>query len=46
MLVDMRSVDMRCLTDLERKVLAIVERQAKDGHGQAKLELVGTGLPG
>jgi tripeptide aminopeptidase len=41
MLVDMRSVDMRCLTDLEWKVLAIVKRQAKDRDGQAKLELVG-----
>src|SRR5512139_610231 len=41
MLVDMRSVDMRCLADLERSVLAIVERQAKDGEGQAKLDLVG-----
>jgi di/tripeptidase len=41
MLVDMRSVDMRCLTDLERKMLAIVERRVKDGDGQAKLELVG-----
>jgi tripeptide aminopeptidase len=37
----MRSVDMRCLTDLEWKVLAIVKRQAKDRDGQAKLELVG-----
>jgi di/tripeptidase len=41
MLVDMRSVDMRCLADLERKVLAILKRQAKDRDGQAKLELVG-----
>jgi acetylornithine deacetylase/succinyl-diaminopimelate desuccinylase-like protein len=41
MLVDMRSVDMRCLADLERSVLAIVERQAKDGEGQARLDLVG-----
>ena len=41
MLLDMRSVDMRCLSDLERKVLAIVERQAKDGDGQAKLERAG-----
>jgi di/tripeptidase len=37
----MRSVDMRCLADLERKMLVIVKRQAKDGDGQAKLELVG-----
>ena len=41
MLVDMRSVDMRCLADLERKMLVIVKRQAKDGDGQAKLELAG-----
>ena len=41
MLVDMRSVDTRCLADLERRVLAIVERQAKEGEGQAKLDLVG-----
>jgi len=41
MLVDMRSVDMRCLADLERKVLAIVERQAREGEGQVKLDLVG-----
>jgi len=37
----MRSVDTRCLADLERRVLAIVERQAKEGEGQAKLDLVG-----
>ena len=41
MLVDMRSVDMRCLADLERTVLAIVERHAKEGEGQATLDLVG-----
>lgn len=41
MLVDMRSVDMRCLADLEGSVLAIVERQAKEGEGQATLDLVG-----
>ena len=41
MLVDMRSVDMRCLADLEGSVLAIVERQAKEGEGQATLSLVG-----
>jgi hypothetical protein len=46
MLVDMRSVDMRCLADFERKMLVIVKRQAKDGDGQAELELGGTGLPG
>ena len=42
MLLDMRSVDMRCFSDLERKALAIVERRAKDGDGQTKLELGGT----
>jgi tripeptide aminopeptidase len=41
MLVDMRSVDMRCLADLERTVLAIVERHANEGEGQATLDLVG-----
>jgi tripeptide aminopeptidase len=41
MLVDMRSVNMRCLADLERSVLAIVERHAKEGEGQATLSLVG-----
>ena len=41
MLVDMRSVDMRCLADLERTVLALVERHAKEGEGQATLDLVG-----
>jgi acetylornithine deacetylase/succinyl-diaminopimelate desuccinylase-like protein len=41
MLVDMRSLDRQCLMDLERRVLAIVERQAKEGDGQAKPELVG-----
>ncbi len=35
MLVDMRSVDMRCLADLERSVLAIVGGQAKGGPGHA-----------
>jgi di/tripeptidase len=39
--LDTRSVDMRCLANLERKVLAIVGRQAKDGDGRAKLERVG-----
>jgi di/tripeptidase len=41
MLLDMRSVDMRSLADLERSALAIVERQANEGEGQATLELVG-----
>lgn len=41
MLIDMRSVDMRSLADLEQKVLAIVERAAKEGDGQVKTELVG-----
>jgi len=41
MLVDMRSLDRECLMDLERRVLAIVESQAKEGDGQATLELVG-----
>ena len=41
MLVDMRSVDAGCLADLERRVLAIVERQAREGDGHARLELVG-----
>ena len=41
MLVDMRSVDIRALGDLERSVLGIVERTALDGEGRAKCELVG-----
>jgi acetylornithine deacetylase/succinyl-diaminopimelate desuccinylase-like protein len=41
MLVDMRSLDRQCLMDLERRVLAIVERQAADGSGRATLEMVG-----
>ncbi|RPI10915.1 MAG: M20/M25/M40 family metallo-hydrolase [Zetaproteobacteria bacterium] len=41
MLVDMRSVDMQALADLERRVLGIVERTAKEGDGQATLDLVG-----
>jgi tripeptide aminopeptidase len=41
MLVDMRSVDITSLADLERRVLGIIERTAKDGDGQAKLDLVG-----
>ena len=41
MLVDMRSVDTRALASLEQRVLAIVDRAAKEGAGQAKLEMVG-----
>ena len=41
MLVDMRSVDIASLADLERRLLAIVERTAADGSGQARLDLVG-----
>ncbi len=41
MLVDMRSVDITSLADLERRVLGIIERTAKEGDGQAKLDLVG-----
>jgi len=41
MLLDMRSIDPRSLAELERRVLAILERQAKEGEGQVKLDLVG-----
>lgn len=41
MLVDMRSVDPRALAALEQRVLDIVDRAAKEGDGQAKLEMVG-----
>jgi acetylornithine deacetylase/succinyl-diaminopimelate desuccinylase-like protein len=41
MLVDMRSVDIQSLADLERRVLGIIERTAKEGDGHAKLDLVG-----
>lgn len=41
MLVDMRSIDAKSLVDLEKRLLAIVERAAKAGDGQVKLELVG-----
>ena len=41
LLLDMRSIDPRSLADLERRVLAILERQAKEGEGQVKLDLVG-----
>jgi len=41
MLLDMRSIDRACLADLEKRILAILERQAKEGDGQVKLDLVG-----
>jgi acetylornithine deacetylase/succinyl-diaminopimelate desuccinylase-like protein len=41
MLVDMRSVDIAALADLEGRLLAIVERTAADGNGQVRLDLVG-----
>jgi len=41
MLVDMRSVDIASLADLERRVLGIIERAAKEGNGHAKLDVVG-----
>ena len=41
MLVDMRSIDARSLATLEKRVLDIVERSAREGDGQVKLELVG-----
>jgi tripeptide aminopeptidase len=41
MLVDMRSVNTQALADLEKRVLAIIERAAKEGDGQADLRLVG-----
>ncbi len=41
MLVDMRSVDIGALADLERRVLGIIERSAAEGDGRAKLDLVG-----
>jgi tripeptide aminopeptidase len=41
MLVDMRSIDSKSLADLEKHLLAIVERTAKEGDGQVKLQLVG-----
>jgi len=37
----MRSVDIKSLADLERRVLAIIERTVKEGDGQATLALVG-----
>jgi tripeptide aminopeptidase len=41
MLVDMRSVDVTALADLERRVLSIIERTAAEGSGKATLDLVG-----
>jgi len=41
MLVDMRSIDPGCLADLEKRVLAIIEREAHESGGHVKLELVG-----
>ncbi len=41
MLVDMRSVDIQALADLERRVLGIITRAAREGDGQAKPDLVG-----
>jgi len=41
MLVDMRSVDIRSLAELERRILGIIERTAKEGDGKATLDLVG-----
>lgn len=41
MLVDMRSIDAKSLVDLEKRLLAIVERAVKDGDGQVKLQVVG-----
>jgi len=41
MLVDMRSIDAGSLATLEKQVLDIVERSAREGDGQVKLELVG-----
>jgi len=41
MLVDLRSVDIKALADLERRVLGIIKRMAKEGDGHAKLDVVG-----
>jgi acetylornithine deacetylase/succinyl-diaminopimelate desuccinylase-like protein len=41
MLVDMRSVDIQALADLEGRVLGIITRSAREGDGQAKPDLVG-----
>jgi tripeptide aminopeptidase len=41
MLVDMRSIDVCALANLEKQVREIAARAAKEGDGQVKLELVG-----
>ena len=41
MLVDLRSVDVQVLADLERRVLGIIERTAGEGNGKVALDLVG-----
>lgn len=41
MLVDLRSIDAKSLADLESRVLAIVDRAAREGDGQVRLELMG-----
>jgi len=41
MLVDMRSIEAKALADLEKRLLSIVERAAKEGDAQVKLLLVG-----
>jgi len=41
MLVDMRSVDPGALADVERRLLEIVKRTARDGHGEVGWTLVG-----
>jgi tripeptide aminopeptidase len=46
MLVDMRSVSTQALADLEKRVLAIIDRAAREGDGQADLRLVGDRPPG
>jgi tripeptide aminopeptidase len=41
MLLDMRSVDPKSLAELERRILAILQREAREGEGQVRLDLVG-----
>ncbi len=41
MLLDMRSVDVGALADLERRALGIIRHAATDGDGHAGLDLVG-----
>ncbi|MFA5026353.1 MAG: M20/M25/M40 family metallo-hydrolase [Candidatus Methylomirabilota bacterium] len=41
MLVDMRSVDIASLANLERRMLEIIRQAAAEGDGQARLDLVG-----